>query len=339
MMMMRSGFFLPRLGLLTLLWVWGGLSALTTPASAQNPGEIVYRITVAKGLTPEAARAYRTQLESYGYMPINLDYQNNSVRVLYGNYTTNADALRAKGDLENDGFRTLEIVTVESGGAAIRTAQGAGIAPIFRVLAGRFPELAQANALKARLEEEGNNNVETSIDAGEVHVTVGRYATRTEADGLVIQLRDGGILTARVIETYEGTGTTARRSDPVPAVPSGAIPASRTSILPAITSSEIWETLSPDQQRAVALHVSLSDDIRSGNEVASRLIDLEKRYLNLDATTKGVIDQIDEERNSRASNAIAVQALLSDANSLATGGNVAEAILKLDEALALDPNN
>ena len=142
-----------------------------------------------------------------------------------------------------------------------------------------------------------------------------------------------------MIETYEGTGTTARRSDPVPPVPSGAIPASRTSILPAITSSEIWETLSPDQQRAVALHVSLSDDIRSGNEVASRLIDLEKRYLNLDATTKNVIDQIDEERNSRASNAIAVQALLSDANSLATGGNVAEAILKLDEALALDPNN
>lgn len=97
--------------LLRLTWLLACLAWLCTaqPASAQVGGEQVYRIVILTDQTQADAERAKSWLESLGYAPIVVEAQGGRCSVLYGNFSTEAAAGRAREGLQTDGIKTRGI--------------------------------------------------------------------------------------------------------------------------------------------------------------------------------------------------------------------------------------
>lgn len=322
----------------------------TSSGEAQPSGqETVYRITIVRDLAQDQALDFKVRLEGLGYLPINLESNGDKINVLYGNFRNHAEALRARVQLEAEGFRPESIVQVTRGGAVAAAQQGAGLMPTFRVLVGRFYDVREADKLKQTLEQKGHLYVESSANGGIIEVTVGRYPDRNSAQKVLLQLREEGYVTADIQESggraaLPPPGSSLPRppgaTDPRPAPPAAG-PAELKTIddLPAVTQTDLWKQLSPDQQREALKTVMLQDKIRQGDVVAQRLIDIEKRLQNLDDKTRKVVDEITKERQEKAQTTSTIQTLFKDAESLAAGKRYEDAIVNLRKILEIDPSN
>lgn len=345
-----TGQLSPRALLWAILPVLVATQWAAGDVSAQQGGqETVYRITIVKGLDEQRARDYKLQLESLGFLPINLDFRNQIVSVLYGNFPTHADALRAKERLETEGFDPREIVEIVRGGAIRRAAQQAGIEPVYRVLVQEFADSGEADSLKQILEEAGHFGVEAKSAGGSVQVIVGSYPDRNNAQNLLVLLREQGYVTARVIEMLGGVESGASRAARATTPVTQARPIVRQSrpsissvsqiLSPVVMQSDIWKSLSEDQKRRVMDTVIMQERIRSGDELVGKIIDIEKRLGNLETSERKLVEQITDEREVRARKTTNVGRLYRDAQNLGSSGRFEDAIILLKEILRLDKDN
>lgn len=345
-----TGQLSPRAALWAILPVLVATQWAARDVSAQRGGqETVYRITIVKGLDEQRARDYKLQLESLGFLPINLDFRNQIVSVLYGNFSTHADALRAKERLEIEGFDPQEIVEIVRGGAIRRAAQQAGVEPVYRLLVQEFDDGGEADSLKQILEEAGHFGVEAKPSGGVVQVIVGSYPDRNNAQNLLVLLREQGYVTARVIEMLGGVESGASRAARATTPVTQARPIERRSrpsvssvsqiLSPAVMQSDIWKSLSEDQKRRVMNTVIMQERIRSGDELVGKIIDIEKRLGNLETSERKLVEQITDEREDRARKTTNVGRLYRDAQNLGSSGRFEDAIILLKEILRLDSDN
>ncbi|GEM_PF-4450034 len=340
-----------RLGGALTAAMWMGLAASrlgTGESLGQTVEETVYRITIARDLSESDALNYKLRLEGLGFLPINLDYRGDRVSVLYGNFPTHARAIVEKSRLAEEGFDPQEIVEIKRGGAAGQAAREAGLAPTFKVLVAKYYDAREAEGLKTRLQREGFTYVDAVANAGVVEVRAGQYADRNDALNLQALLRERGYEAASVIEVVGGlTRTATPQIEPQGRAPgeppaAGEEPALRPPSVfpsPAITQSDIWRELSEDQKRKVIETVIMQERIAQGDEVIQKLIDLEKRLNGFDERMRSALDQLNAERQETLRRQREVEQLFRDANNMARGGQYQQAILKLREAVQLDPAN
>lgn len=312
----------------------GLLCSFVVPALAQDH---VFRVTVISDLDEANALEYKAELEKLGFLPIKLDFVNNPVTVLYGEFETQELAIRSKDSLRAAGFTPGEVVSTPAEGAAAQAAQSGGA---YRVRVDEVATEAEAADLQGRLEAAGFLFSEINNVGGKLQIIAGQYQDPNDARNLVALLKSQGFPNALLL-TPDNTVATPTGSTQRPSS-SRATPTPEPKVQnlsPVITQSSIWQELSEDQKRKVIDTVMMQDQLRSGDHVAQKIIDLERRIDDLDAKSKAVVKMIQDDREAEAQKNLEISRLYRDAQNLARGRQYDEALVKYRQILQIDPNH
>lgn len=326
---------LPLWGLCLL---FAGLFSLIAPrVEAQDT---VYRVIVISDLDERSALDYKAELEGLGFLPIKLDFVNNPVTVLYGEFQTQEAAIRSKDSLRAAGFTPGSVVSMlkDSGGGA--TTDSATSGAVYRVLVDEVASESEARDVQTRLEEKGFLFAEIEQSGGRYQVITGKYQDPNDARNLVALLKNQGFNNAVLLNPDSTVATpTSGSSRPRQTAQATATPEPQQSLSPVITQSSIWRELNEDQKRKVIDTVMMQDQLRSGDHMAQKIIDLERRVDDLDAKSQAVVKMIQDEREAEAQRNLQITRLYRDAQNLARGRQYDEALVKYRQILQIDPNH
>lgn len=294
-------------------------------ADAQVGQDTVWRIVVAKGLTQAEAQDYKLKLEGLGFTTVSIAVENGNFAVQYGNFPNDRAAVREKDSLERAGLNPIEIVSVRRGGS---DSQGN-----YLVVVQEFYDVRHATTLKGQLEREGYVGVDMLQGENAIQVVIGPFPSMDPAQNMLANLRERNFTQARIVQPQSASQRVA------PAQVTSSEEAAIQEISPEIASSQIFRELTEEQRRKLYNTVVLQEKIRAGDDMAARMMELEKKIESLDTRTKEVYDLFQKQREEEAERTVLIGTLFRDAANLARGKRYPEAISKLREILSIDPTN
>lgn len=317
------------------LWIVLAVMVGMTQALMAQGSDEVYRIVIAKDVGDKEGRDNRLMLETLGYIPVHMtgDFTGGGGTVSLGNYPTQKEAQRIKEQLVRDGFAPLDIVKEK------RTAAGGGN---LTVLAGSFDAQKTATDQKAKLDAGGVLNVQIRKDdaSGKFLVTVGNFTSPDQANSVVANLKDSlGFRDAKIVDANNLS------KELVSVAPADAPSKVTAADIKKATGKDLSDAdlneLATLLEKKLNLESQKSSAGTSGT-VSDEIVKLNKRLQEMDEKLGGVVKDVaamQDERMNDANKRKQISELFRDSNNLAKGGRNEEALVKIREILAMDPEN
>lgn len=311
------------------------LASTCRQVQAQTGADRVYRVVILVNQTQANAERAKSWLESLGYAPISLDEQGGLYRIAYGNFATQAAAVRAMGTIQNEGIKVREIIAVAPPAPASTPSAEPSV---YTVLVREFNTLPEAEDLRTKLQASYSPVIIRQMGRF-YQVLVGNYSIN-EATVTLGQLRQQNYITAKVIALPALT-------KPAPAAP-GAVaqaplePASTpVAALPlAITQSEEWRKLSEDDKRKVINSVLIQEEMSQGDpKLANQILDIDKQIKGLTEQVNKIVTDALKAKQDDQKTREEINDLYDVAENQIRSGKYDEAISILNKVLNKDNNN
>jgi hypothetical protein len=258
--------------------------------------------------------------------------------VLYGHFTSQPAAVKAKETLDNEGIRNFGVTASAIPGVV------AGV-ELFSVYEGEYNYQAEADLHKSKLTAAGYSPVLVSRVGRFYQVYVGAY-NLNDASTCLGQLKQQGNTVAKVVKApfamTPSAGLPAGQSPggelaPQPATAPELVAAPAT--VPDIVNTPAWKNLSDDQKSKVLRTNLMQIQLRRGNPLAQQLIDVDKRLENLDQAVQNMVKDLGDKETRAEKKRQEINEKISLAENEIHAEQYNDAIGHLREALHLDETN
>lgn len=324
------------------------LATLMAPAAkAQQPtGDRVYHVIVMDNLDEKQAQEIKKLMEGWTFIPTVVQPSGDKFRAVYGEFSTHAEAVRAKQQLEREGIQNGDVISEPRAGAISTPAES------YTVVVQEFVDRPMALELRDKLQKQGFGNPQVRRDDKGTRpyyqVTVGIYSSITDAQGTLTEFFRQGYQTARV-ETIRGQAVQAVAPPVLPTPTPGKNeiapePITKEDALsPLITQSDLWKGLSDEQKRQVLLQLQMERARRSADpdqaRLIGRVIDIEKRLSNLSQQVQDEIELIKKTQDLDRKTREQLSTLYSQARNAVQASKNQDAISLLHDIIRIDADN
>lgn len=297
---------------------------------ASTPDE-VFRIVVAERVGDKEGRDNRLMLETLGYIPVYMtgNFGGHDGTVFLGSYPTEIEAHRVRQQLIRDGFAPGKVVRVPRNHTL-----GTGFFSVY--VATYFDEAcAMQDEEKLRKAYSHSVNILGDQQSGHQSLFVGLFLPMSEARAIEARLRAHlGYPHAQIVSSFNGKPVALNLISPSPewkAKTADEIRRSSQRELSDIEVEEITALVSSNQRNSAEERSSVTEEIERLNQ---QLRDLKR-------PSCGVTMEIPltEEAKRTAEQRRKISQLFRESNELVKSGRNEEALVKLREILALDPEN
>ncbi|MCX8036925.1 MAG: SPOR domain-containing protein [Candidatus Sumerlaeia bacterium] len=292
---------------------------------AAGSGQI-YRFLMGTFDMESEAKRFQSELIGGGYLNVTVEPAGKKWDVLVGAFQTEAEAENERAHLESQGVLIPSIVVRTAGTtqySPIARRRAALPEKVYTLFLGSYNRREDAAEVKRKLELDGFFGSEIRAEGTTFALVLGSFRTREDAEKYRRLLTNGQYPPASILEEKPGAA-------PPPAVIAIA------QVPQAIAQSDIWKTLTPEQQKEFERLIQQS---ASGVDPAEIIMDFKKDIQALRLETRQQISDLVKGMEARESKSRQLTALFHQVNKAAFANNFDEARKVLKQILEIDPDN